>query len=69
MSWFIVQAERKTWIKYIVRAADEQAAMRACDDWCYLGYVDGEETEAAITGGPFTTENQMLADLSSYVEG
>jgi len=51
MAWFIIQSERKTWTKYLVEAEDEEAAFDS-DHWQYLGYVDGDDTEAIIVGDP-----------------
>ncbi len=69
MAWFIIQAERKTWTKYLVEAKDEEAALMSSDSWQYLGYVDGEDTESTIIGDPFETEVAALSDVVSYVEG
>ena len=69
MAWYVIQSERKTWIKYIVEAADEGAALESRDDAEYLGYVDGDETESALVGGPFENEMEALDDIVSYVEG
>ncbi len=69
MAWLIIQSERKTWTKYLVEAEDEEAALYASDDWQYLGYLDGEDTESNVVGGPFESKAQALADIVSYVEG
>jgi hypothetical protein len=69
MAWFIIQCECKTWTKYLVEVEDEEAALQSSDDWQYLGYVDGEETESTIVGGPFESDKKALADTTSYVEG
>jgi len=69
MAWFIIQCERRTWTKYLVEAEDKDAALEASDDWKYLGYVDGEDTEATVIGGPFESDTEALADVVSYVEG
>jgi hypothetical protein len=69
MSWFVVQCERKTWTKYLVEAADEEAAFESSGNWQYLGYVDGEDTESQVVSGSFESKVKALADTSSYVEG
>ena len=69
MAWFIIQCERKTWTKYLVEAEDQDAAMEDSDNWQYLGYVDGDDTDSAIVGGPFEIRAKALADVVSYVEG
>ena len=69
MGWFIIQCERKTWIKYIVEAENQNAALQTCDNWEYLGYLDGEETNSQVIDNPFPTEEAALADIASYVEG
>jgi hypothetical protein len=68
MTWFIVQCKRETWTKYVVEAEDEDAALEASDDWRYWGYVDGEDAESTIVGGPFESDEKALADIVSYVE-
>ncbi len=69
MAWFIIQCERKTWTKYLVEAEDEEAPIEDSDDLQYLGYVDGEDTESAVIGGPFNSEAEALVDVASYIEG
>ena len=69
MAWFIIQCERKTWTKYLVEAEDKDAAVEDSDNWQYLGYVDGDDTDSDIVGGPLDTKAQALADVVSYVEG
>lgn len=69
MAWFIVQCERKTWTKYLVQAESKEVALQRSDNWQYLGYVDGEDTDSAIMGDPFLTTADALADIVSYVEG
>lgn len=69
MPWFIVESERKTWTKYIVEAADEHAALDACDDWEYFGYVDGEDSESKVVGAPFGSRDDALDDEVAYVDG
>ena len=69
MLWFVVQSERKTWTKYLVQAPDKAAALDFRDHEQYLGYVDGDNTEATVVGGPFANEDEALKDASSYVEG
>lgn len=69
MAWFIIQCERKTWTKYLVEAEDQEAAMEDTDNWQYLGYVDGDDTDSDNVGGPFETQPEALADIVSYVEG
>jgi hypothetical protein len=69
MPWFIVHSERKTWTKYVVEAENEDAALRDSDNWQYLGYVDGEDTESDVVGGSFMEYYEALADIVSYVEG
>ncbi len=68
MAWFLIQSERKTWTKYLVEANDEEAAIESSDNWQYLGYVDGDDTESTMAGGPFRSKAEALADLSSYVD-
>ncbi len=68
MPWFVVQSERKTWTKYIVEAKDEEAAIQNSDGWQYVGYVDGEDTESTVLGGPFNGKVEARADLTSYVD-
>ena len=69
MAWFIIQRERKTWTKYLVEAEDEEAAMENSDNWQYLGYMDGDDTDSAVVGGPFESEADASVDVVSYVEG
>jgi hypothetical protein len=69
MAWFIIQCERKTWTKYLVEAENKETALEANDDLQYVGYVDGEDTESAVIGGPFDGNAEALADVSSHVEG
>ena len=69
MPWFIVQSERKTWPKYLVEAADEDAALYDSVDWEYFGYVDGEDTESIVVRGPFGTRGEALDDTVAYVDG
>jgi len=69
MAWFIIQCERKTWTKYIVQAEDEHSAMAEADSWKYLGYVDGDDTEASVLAGPFVRISEAYADIHSYVDG
>ncbi len=69
MGWFIVQCERKTWTKYLVEAKSEEAALNASDDWRYLGYMDGEDTDSMVIGGPFESRPGAMTDLVSYVDG
>jgi hypothetical protein len=69
MAWFAIQTERTTWTKYLVEADDEESALRDCDSWRYLGYVDGDDTASGVVGGPFEVEGQALADAVSYTDG
>lgn len=69
MAWFIIQSERKTWTKYLVEAPSKEDAIADSDKWQYLGYLDGEDTESDIAGGPFKTEPEARADLASYIDG
>jgi hypothetical protein len=69
MAWFVIQCERKTWTKYLVEAEDEEVALNASDNWQYLGYLDGEDTECNVVGSPFESKAKALADIVSYVEG
>lgn len=69
MAWFIIQCERKTWTKYLVEAENKESAFDACDEWQYLGYVDGEDTDSNVVGGPFANNESVLADIASYVDG
>ena len=68
MPLFIVQSERKTWTKFLVEAPNEALALESDEDR-YLGYVDGDNTEATVVGGPFANEEEALRDVSSYVDG
>jgi hypothetical protein len=69
MAWFIIESERKTWTKFLVEADDEDAALGACDNWQYLGYVDGDDTESRASGGPFDSRARAMDDLASFVDG
>ncbi len=69
MAWFIIESERRTWTKYLVEADDSEVATRCSDRWEYLGYLDGDDTDSRVVGGPFEDEAHALADLSSHVEG
>ena len=69
MAWFIIQCERKTWTKYLVEADNEEAAMEDSNNWEYLGYLDGDDTDSTIVGETFESKAKALADLVSYVEG
>ena len=69
MAWFIIQCERKTWTKYLVEADSEEAAFESSDNWQYWGYLDGDDTDSAIVGGPFGSKAEALGDVVSYVEG
>lgn len=69
MAWFIIQRERKTWTKYLVEADNEEAAFEDSDNWEYLGYVDGDDTDSTIVGRPFENKVEALVDIVSYVEG
>ena len=69
MPWFIVEAERKTWTKYLVEAADEEEACGKADDAGeYLGYLDGDD-ESSIVEGPFPSRDAALDDIASVVDG
>ena len=68
MPWFIVQCERKTLTKYLVKAENATAVMDVCDDWKYLGYMDGDDTGESIVG-PFDAKENALEDSATYVEG
>lgn len=68
MPWFIIQCERKTWTKYLVEAEDKDSALQDSDNWQYLGYVDGEDTDSTIIGGPFEAHSEALVDIVSYIE-
>jgi hypothetical protein len=68
MAWFIIQCERKTWTKYLVQADNVDTALQACDDWEYLGYIDGDDTDFVVIGDPFETRTKLLSDSVSYVE-
>lgn len=69
MPWFIVEAERKTWTKYLVEAADEAEAHDQADDAGeYLGYLDGDD-EDSTTYGPFVSRDAALEDTASVVDG
>ena len=68
MPWFIVQAERKTWTKYLIEAENADSALMESDGCEYLGYVDGDDTASAIVG-EFESKVKALGDLVSYVDG
>ena len=67
MAWFIIQCERKTWTKYLVEADSQEVAMEDSNNWKYLGYLDGEDTDS-IVGGQFESEAKALDEVVSYVE-
>ncbi len=69
MPWFILQSERKTWTKFLVQAEDSNAAILASDNWEYFGYVDGEDTESEVVGGPFSSRDEALDDGVAWVDG
>ena len=69
MPWFIIQAERKTWTKYLVEARDEQEAWEDRDGWEYFGYVDGDDTESDVVAGPFETKDEARRDVMGWVDG
>jgi hypothetical protein len=69
MPWFIIESERKTWTKCLVEAEDEEAALGASDRWQYLGYVDGDDSESRVVGGPFESEAKAMDDIASFVDG
>ncbi len=69
MAWFIIQSERKTWTKFLVEAENEENALASCDDWQYIGFVDGEDTDTKVVGNPFESKIEALADVVSFVEG
>ena len=69
MAWFIIQRERKTWTKYLVEAKDAEAAFEDDVNWQYWGYVDGDDTDSTIIGGPFESKEKAIGDVVSYVEG
>lgn len=50
------------------RLPNESLALESDEDR-YLGYVDGDNTEATVVGGPFADEYEALRDVSSYVDG
>lgn len=68
MPWFIVQSERKTWTRYVVQADSAEAATDDSNDWQYFGYVDGEDTESKVIGGPFESREEALDDDEAYVD-
>ncbi len=69
MDWFIIQSERKSWTKYLVEAKDEDAALANCDDWEYLGYVDGEDTKSELVSSALETKAEALQHDMAFVEG
>lgn len=69
MAWFIIRRERKTWTKFLVEADSEEAAFDSSDNWQYLGYLDGDDTDSDVVGGPLGSKVEALADVVSYVEG
>lgn len=69
MAWFVIQCERRTWTKYLVEADSEESAFQSSDNWQYLGYLDGDDTDSSLLGGPFRNKAEALADILTYVEG
>ncbi|MDP3779314.1 MAG: hypothetical protein Q8R30_04705 [bacterium] len=68
MPWFIIAAERKTWTKYLVEAADEEDAHDKGTDGEYIGYLDGDDDSSTVHG-PFPSRDAALADVASVVDG
>jgi hypothetical protein len=68
MPWFVIQTERKTWTKYVVEAANEEEATYSDDNWHYIGYLDGDDTDSEVVG-EFPTKKAAFADAVSYVDG
>jgi hypothetical protein len=68
MAWYIIQSERKTWTKYVVQAEDEKSAIDACDEWEYIGFIDGDDTSSIVIGGPFKKNEDLSNDILSFVE-
>jgi hypothetical protein len=68
MPWFVIECERKTVMKYLVKAESSAAVMDACDDWEYFGYVDGDE-EGEKVSGPFDSKETALGDVVAFIEG
>jgi hypothetical protein len=68
MAWFVIECERKTWIKYIVKATSKRAALEGSNRQ-YLGYVDEDTSRRPRVAGPFTRKSKALKDPSGYVEG
>lgn len=66
MPFFIKETNRKTYLKYLVEAADQEAAENI--DGEYIGYVDGDTADNAILHGPFATREEALAQDVSYTE-
>ncbi len=68
MPWFIIECERKTRIKYIVKATSKGAALEG-SNWQYLGYVDEDTLGRPKVAGPFKRKSKALKEPSGYVEG
>ncbi len=69
MAWYVIQEERKTWLKYIVEADNVENALMLVDNWEYLGYLDGDTMDSDVVGGPFITKEETLHDTVAYIEG
>lgn len=67
MPWFIVQCERKTLTKYLVKAENATAVMDVCDDWKYLGYMDGDD--GRIHRWPIRRKRERLGGLRDVCRG
>lgn len=67
MAFWIVSSERKTWTKYLVQA-ETQAEAQSRDNEEYLGYVDGDDDRATVSG-PFDSKEAALESDDSRTEG
>ncbi len=67
MPFYIRETNRKTYLKYLIEAADKEAAEDI--DGEYLGYVDGDTADDAVLHGPFVTREEALAQDVAYTEG
>lgn len=67
MAFFIRETNRKTYLKYLIEAADKDTAENV--DGEYFGYVDGETEDDAVLHGPFASREEALAQDTAYTEG
>lgn len=66
MAWFVMQHQRKTWTKFLVKAASENGVLETADHE-YFGYLDADDEDYDIVG-PFETREMALKDVASYVD-